>query len=344
MTILNPFKKSNHSKSFDHKLSNTSLTLVRGLLFYSLLSLNSQSLYAEKDFNSLRQPSTESSTELSTRKVLPQVQAFNFDIDDNILFTKAKIWLWNPEKRTEVGFTTSEWALVRDLIGKEEPYKNLILRSDGLRNFDDHGPQGKDEFRLQIQEALADKHKNWRGPSWKAFEEALSHPETLQHTTLITARGHSPESIHAGLKVLLDQGLIPALPLKENIFPVLWSGFPEKYRGASSSESKAKVMLSLLDEIQKIPVPENAAWITNREGNDLAQLHLWGFSDDDYGNFSKALNVLSKEVAAGKWPNIKLVLLFTGHNHPTEKPRAVVILPDGKTRSTQAEEAQVSEE
>ena len=55
-------------------------------------------------------------------------------------------------------------------------------------------------------------------------------------------------------------------------------------------------------------------------------------SDDDYGNYAKAVEALSAEVAAGRWPDVKITVLFTGKNHPTEEPRVEIITPDGSTR------------
>jgi hypothetical protein len=73
-------------------------------------------------------------------------------------------------------------------------------------------------------------------------------------------------------------------------------------------------------------------------GTVKAQVKLWGFSDDDYGNFSRAITALSPEVKRGRWPNVKIILFFTGFNNPKEKARAIVLTPDGGTRPLRNEE------
>jgi hypothetical protein len=264
---------------------------------------------------------------------LKQVQAFNCDFDDNIFVTPAEIMIWDKVNQRKKGISTANWALIKDKIGKPGDWENFELRpEDGLVFFGDTSPDGLDLFKKQIERALEAGEEFWKGPSWDAFVEALSRPETRKHATIITARLHSPEAIMRGLKVLYDRGLIPALPDIENIFSVGWKDLPEKYRGADAAESKAKVMMELLDRIQEEAVPKDARLVENREGNGKEKLHLWGFSDDDFGNFTKARDMLAKEVAKGRWKNIKIVLHYTGRNNPDERPRSEVIMSNGKTR------------
>jgi len=269
---------------------------------------------------------------------LAQIQSFNCDIDDNILFSPAPIMLWDAEHLKEVAVSTTEWALMRGELGKGK-WKNFSLRPGGLRFFGDTSAEGEDLFKNQIVKMIRSKNDTWKGPSWNAFVAAMSNPETRKHTTLITARMHSPKSIWRGLKVLYDRGLLPALPPAENIYPVAWPDFPKELQGADHSESKANVMIKLLDAIEAVPVPRKAMLVENAQGTGKERLHLWGFSDDDMGNFKKALDVLAPHVAADRWPHIKIVLYFTGIHHPTIKPHSLVIRPDGSTRPVMPTEA-----
>jgi hypothetical protein len=273
------------------------------------------------------------------RRYLKQIQSFNCDIDDNILVTLAKIYVLNTITKEEIGIRTADWALFKDHLPPNGDLRNVVLAPDGLREF--NGPI----FKKQIEDALVAGIEAIKGPSWNAWVEALSRRETREFATLITAREHSPDEIMAGLQVLYDRGLIPALPLKENIFPVGWAGFPPELKGKTFAESKANVMMHVLDKIQKVKVPKNATLVENREGDGRQKLHLWGFSDDDYDNFSTALKVLSAEVKAHpeRWSNIKIVLFFTGLNNPDQRPHSVVVnnsekgyrdtLPEEATRS-----------
>ena len=129
-------------------------------------------------------------------------------------------------RNKEVGISTADWAILKLQV----PGQGLELRGDGLRFFGDSTPLGENLFRHQIEEAL--QKQGWRGPSWNAFVQAVSNPETRAFTTIITARMHSPESILNGLSLLEEtrdssgKPLVPALPSKENIYPVLWPNLP----------------------------------------------------------------------------------------------------------------------
>jgi hypothetical protein len=52
------------------------------------------------------------------------------------------------------------------------------------------------------------------------------------------------------------------------------------------------------------------ARVWNRQGTGREALLTWGFSDDDWGNYSAAKTYLT-EVAA-RWPDVKITLFFTG--------------------------------
>jgi hypothetical protein len=263
---------------------------------------------------------------------LPQVQAFNFDIDDNILMTSANVYLWDTKTNQEIAASSADWALVRQKVGKVAPWDRCEIRDGAFRDFNVEGPRGTENFLDQVKAAV--KRGHWQGPSWKAFADAMQDPRAREWTSLITAREHAPESIRRGLQYLVTLGYLPAVPAADHIYPVLWSGLPKPFQGKDTSESKALVMFSLLDRLEKVPVPADAKLVKNREGKGEAKLHLWGFSDDDFGNFSTAAERLAPEVARGRWPHVKIVLFFDGLNHPTEKPRGVVIRPDGTLRPT----------
>ncbi len=259
-----------------------------------------------------------------------QVQSFNFDFDDNIFTTDAKIYIWDTVNQLEVAISTANWALVKEKVGKDGVFKNFVMKPNGLREFGDTGPLGTDLFKEQIARAL--KNGNWKGPSWDAFVASLSNQDR-NVTTVITARLHSPKAIEKGLALLHSRGLIPAMPRVQNLFPVMWPEFTPELKGSSPAESKSKVMLQLLDEIESTPLPTSTKLVTNQEGTGTSALHLWGFSDDDHSNFAKAQQTLTAEVAKGRWPHIKILLYFTGLNNPEHKPHSVVIKSDGTTRA-----------
>lgn len=267
------------------------------------------------------------------KNVLNTLEEFNFDFDDNIFITNAKLKLWDTEKHVPVEISTSEFAIVRDKLGREGAWKNVVAKPESFENFGDKGPDGVHAIEKQVEDATSASPSKWKGPAWNLFVKALSDPKTRAKTGIITARQHAPSSIYAALKVLKQKGLIPALPPEERVFSVGWPELQPQYRAATHAESKAKVMISLLDALEKEPVlsafPKLA---TPGEKPSPYTLHHWGFADDDFGNISKAESLLEPEVNKKRWPHVELAIYFTGQNHPTEKPRVDIIEPTGELR------------
>jgi len=268
----------------------------------------------------------------------PQVVGWNFDWDDNIMFMPTAIVLFQKETGKEIQVETGEFATHRTEIGSSGKYANYELRSDrktgSFRNFSDLSDPNV--FKKDVNKAMSAVDKRWRGPSWNAFIFATRFNSSAKWTTIITARGHNPETIFDTLKDFRDQKIISYLPKVEGIYPV---SNPEIGGEADSpSAAKTEIMKRLLDRISSQPIdPKNARQVLNRSGNGHKKLHLWGFSDDDKGNFDKAKSVLSKEVKKGRWPNVKIVLYYTS-THDEKERVSQVIQPDGSVRSAKSEE------
>ncbi|MCX6124894.1 MAG: hypothetical protein NTV34_09130 [Proteobacteria bacterium] len=271
------------------------------------------------------------------------VIGFAFDWDDNIFEMPTQIMLFNKKTGAQKGVSTEEFALIRSLIGKVgSPWESYEMRpsvSEGsLRFFSDQAVEGKDFFAKDIEKAMTTPGYHWKGPVWDDFVTAMSQKRTADQTSIITARLHSPATIHRALLGLQRRGLIKNTLPEQNIWAVSYEGFdrvfgsqfkkaPPEGGAADPSARKAAVMESILDRITSQPLPEVGTPTVRPSGIGTAIQHLWGFSDDDFGNFSKAQSVLQKGVDVDRWPNVKITLFFTGTNNPTEKPRAIVLRP-----------------
>jgi hypothetical protein len=263
------------------------------------------------------------------------ITGWNFDWDDNIFYMPTEIRLWTRSGE-EIGVSTGQYALIREKIGKEEPWLHHEVRTDlatgSLRFFGDEA-SNENVFLADVLKAIGAGNDEWKGPSWNAFVRAMSNSQTAAHTSIITARLHSPKTIYAALKELQQRGYIRYLPLLRNIFPVSYPKIDPRFSGSASSPSAAKtaVMGFLLDEMNALP-SKGRPLVENREGTGQSQLHLWGFSDDDHGNYLAAAAFLQQGVRDGRWPQVKINLYFTGKNHPTEKAKMEVIQSDGTLR------------
>lgn len=122
----------------------------------------------------------------------------SFDWDDNILHMSTVIHMDKFENSSwiPVDVSTSEFAKVR---GDKE---NWRIRNgnpdDAFCEFRDFGPRGQDAFLIDTKESI---DKGDFGPSWDAFIECLTEGNIF---SIITARGHEPESIREGIEYIID--------------------------------------------------------------------------------------------------------------------------------------------
>lgn len=122
----------------------------------------------------------------------------SFDWDDNILHMPTKIHMDKliNGKWTPVSISTEEFAIVRN---DKENYR--IRNNDpvvAFAEFRDHGPRGKMAFMEDSIDAL---NNGDLAPSWNDFIESLSNGTIF---SIITARGHEPETIRGVVEWIID--------------------------------------------------------------------------------------------------------------------------------------------
>lgn len=279
------------------------------------------------------------------------VVAFVFDWDDNVFEMPTKIMLFHKQSGVQRGVSTEDFALMRELVGKAgTPWAEWELRpapksgvdTGSLRFFGDSSPGGPRQFLADV--ALAMRGPGWQGPVWKDFVSATDRASTARQTYFITARLHAPETIHGALASFHRKKLIGHTPPVDNIWAVAHPGFAARFQrvfgvtapsgsAASPSGRKAAVMEQILDRIERTPLPADAPRVISPGGTSRGAYHLWGFSDDDHGNYSKAVEVLQKGVDAGRWPHVKLTVFYTGTNRKDVAPHSVVLRPNAKPRT-----------
>lgn len=253
--------------------------------------------------------------------------SFNFDWDDNIFFMPTKIILFHKQTGSERAVSTHEYAKIKSQIGKTGVYKDFELRGEdrtngSFRNFGggDITSRSENTFLNDIKRSVQIPWAQWKAPIWNDFVFACSSSETVKKVTIITARGHSRDEMMEGLRYLQKEGYIKFLPLRENIFPV--SSIELGGKASDPSKKKADIMISLLDQYQIQ---------FNQTINKTKNMFLWEFSDDDQKNFQKAFDLLSPEVKKGRWPNIKITLIYSGLNTSELPPQSIVLNKDGLT-------------
>ena len=128
----------------------------------------------------------------------PTLKYYCYDIDDNLLFMSTKINMlhlvegeWIPEQ-----ISTSKFAEIRE-------DRNNWIPNPGVAysEFQDVGPRGKDAFIIDLKKAIEEKKF---GPAWNNFLKCLKNGSLF---SLITARGHEPETIRKGVEYIIQKQL-----------------------------------------------------------------------------------------------------------------------------------------
>lgn len=252
----------------------------------------------------------------------------NYDWDDNIIFMPTRIVFFSKANSTEVEVSTETFAHIRSKVGVESCI--LFLDRDGdvvvgslspsnptsktidLIDYEVRGDGGsfrqfrdcaKNYFLNDLAKALK---SNAFGPSFKDFVEHCETQELANNTTIITARGHSPETMHKGLVKLQELGFINFVPPVENLFPCSYSGLKatEVASAQNPSDAKKNVLLSILDKVHTNAKTSN---------DSLNEFHTFGFSDDDKKTMVLVQDVLNKELKTGRWSGFEINLYFTGN-------------------------------
>ncbi|MBS1971138.1 MAG: hypothetical protein JSU04_12565 [Bdellovibrionales bacterium] len=151
-----------------------------------------------------------------------------FDFDDNIAFLSTPLILFHKTTGEELRVGSGEYAKIHSIIGEPGPFQDYEVRFDDetgtYRNFRDinisdiEKLEGKKQIFVQdLAEALGFPDVQWKGPSWQCFYHATFNRRPI---SVITARGHHPETLKAGIQLFVDRQFLPHEPNYLSVFPV----------------------------------------------------------------------------------------------------------------------------
>ena len=151
-----------------------------------------------------------------------------FDFDENIAFLSTPCFIFHRETRHEVQLSGREYILHSPQVGKRGVYKDYVIDLDpetgSFRYFRDQDLSllerifgRRQTFLRDIAAALGQPEVHWKGPSWDYFYHAVFNQRPI---SLITARGHHPETIKAGIRILVKEGHLPVEPNYLGVYPV----------------------------------------------------------------------------------------------------------------------------
>jgi hypothetical protein len=241
------------------------------------------------------------------------VRAYSFDWDDNIVSMPTTIKVVKNGEKIEV--PTDEYANIRNS-------PEYSLGDDAFDNF-----ISDDKFLSDLEEAI--KTKSF-APSFNKFKEALIFANPI---SIITARGHKPETIRRGMDIVISgtfsedelsdmlENIQERLPetkdmdaqetLKKYLdsheyHPVTSEIFAEKFglKVGSASNPEHNKKIAFRDYVEKI-INKTKEMV----GTKYNKLSI-GFSDDDLGNI-KAIEGFIETELKYEFPDVKFTIYDT---------------------------------
>lgn len=235
-----------------------------------------------------------------------------FDLDDNVFFLSTPIYVFHKKTNEELAITSGDFAKHLSLISKSGIYKDYFLDMDdatgSFRRFrDEEKPVNLRSFCEDLQSAIIKPEFEWKGPSWQCFYHAAYNQRPV---SLITARGHAPETIKEGIKYFVKEKHLPFEPNYLSIYPV---SHPETQVSLSQGKTLTTAELKLHAVIASVEMAMETY------GNNPH--HRFGMSDDDPKNLElifKAMLILKK-----KYPENSF---FVIHTHESDYVKEEVFL------------------
>jgi hypothetical protein len=233
-----------------------------------------------------------------------------FDFDDNVIYLTTPIILFQKDTGAEVAVSSGEFAHESKNIGKSGIFENYFIdindAKGSFRHFRDieftnldRQTGKKQSFVKDIEHALSLADHVWKAPSWNCFYHA-----TYNHrpVSLITARGHHPDTIKAGINLMASNGVLPHDPNYHTIYPV---SNPE-IRNILGDTKLTKNVAELKKEAIRASV------LKAIELYGYSPYHRFGMSDDDHKN----IELISEEMRELKkdFPEMSFFVIETFKN------------------------------
>lgn len=222
-----------------------------------------------------------------------------FDIDDNLLFLPTCIYLWNAETKTEKSVSSGEFAAIQNMLGRPGPWQAWSTFEGTFRDFRDDAalPAEQQTFIRDLGAAL-NGTTSWQGPSWPLLVHAANKKRAI---AMVTARGHAPATIEAGLELLVARGFLASVPPILGIYTVSNA----EVRKLVGAEDPAMTVPS----VKKRAIKHAVSVALERYGPDLP--HRFGMSDDDPNNVVLAISAMRD--CKQEYPDKRFFVINTNH-------------------------------
>ena len=230
-----------------------------------------------------------------------------FDFDDNVAFLATPIILFEKGTRRELKVSSGEYAQIHRQLGTAGAYENYELdycdQTGSFRCFRDRDMGmvekllGRRQMFVQdLAAALGHPDVHWKGPSWSCFYHAALNQRPM---SLITARGHSPETIKEGIRLFVKREYLPHEPNYLSIFPVT-NPSVRKVLGCQDGSTSVAAL-------KKAAIRASVERAIEVYGNN--DFHRFGMSDDDPHN----IDLITEEMRLLKadYPSMSFFVIET---------------------------------
>jgi len=219
-----------------------------------------------------------------------------FDLDDNVLNLPTPLFVFNKKDGSELSITTREFANISHQLGTSGRWQDFEERFDpdsgSFRRFRqkkigivDKLLGKKQPILEDLLSALKQPVDTWRGPSWNFFWHAVHNARPL---SIITARGHHPDTMKLGIRQLVKQGHLSREPNYLSLFPVSHFDVRKELGDHDGSWHTAK--------LKQLAIQKSVREAFRIYGFNPA--HRFGMSDDDPTNVKlivEAMQELKRE-------------------------------------------------
>jgi hypothetical protein len=230
-----------------------------------------------------------------------------FDFDDNVAFLTTPTFIFHKDTGHELRISSGEFAQVHRHVGKHGPYADYKIdycdRSGTFRHFRDQDISEVEKlsgtrqmFVNDLAAALGFPDVQWKGPSWSCFYHATLNQRPV---SVITARGHAPETIRDGIKLLVDKNYLPYEPNYLSLYPVTNANVRKELGDVKGELSVA----ALKKQAIRASVERAIALYGN------SPFHRFGMSDDDPHNIE--LIVESMRELKNDFPEMSFFVIET---------------------------------
>lgn len=234
-----------------------------------------------------------------------------FDFDDNIAFLTTPLVLFHKQDRHEIQISSGDYAKYHQVIGQSGPYRDYEIDfcdiTGTFRNFRDRPldeiekVQGQQQvFVEDIALALGYPDFQWKGPSWECFYHAAFNQRPV---SVITARGHHPQTIKEGVRVFVQNKVLPLEPNYLSVYPVSHKETRTQLGDAEFKESTA--------ELKQRAIRASVEKAIQTYGYNPH--HRFGMSDDDPRNIQLIVEEMTR--LKSRFPEMSFFMIETQHGN-----------------------------